>query len=111
MNKITFRISVLLILLSFIIVTCCSCVDEKYDKKWIIGKTSSEIEERYGKFDILLNDEKDENGNYINEGCGYLTKKARTGFLGTDPDEFLIIYFDENGVAYKIKENFPRPGG
>ena len=111
MNKITFRISVLLILLSFIIVTCCSCVDEKYDKKWIIGKTSSEIEERYGKFDILLNDEKDENGNYINEGCGYLTKEGKHWPIASKWDEFLIIYFDENGVAFEIKENFPRPGG
>ena len=74
-NKITFRISVLLMLLSFIIVTCCSCVDEKYDKKWIIGKTSSEIEERYGKFDILLNNEKDENVIRINSRTGKQFRK------------------------------------
>ena len=81
----------------------------KYDKDWIIGKTSSEVEERYGKFDLCLNHKNNENGNYYSTGCGYMTKQHKS--TATMYDEFFMIYFDENGIAYKFKENYPRPGG
>lgn len=83
---------------------------KNYNKEWMIGKTSSEIEIKYGEFDICLNEEKI-GSNYCNTGCGYLTKKQENGVFGTKSDEFIMIYFDENGKAYKIVEDYPRPGG
>lgn len=114
MNKPIIRIYIFLILLGGVIGACCSCsfltVAEKYDKEWIIGKTSSEIESQYGAFDIWLYEQKNEMGNYYNTSCGYLTKKGKSS-LASAEDEFLVICFDEDGIAYKIKENYPRPGG
>ena len=74
---------------------------EKYNEKWIIGKTKAEIEERYGEFDLKF-----DVGTYV-----YKVKESRRGFFGTDPEEFFAVFFDENGVAYKVKEKYYRPGG
>ena len=112
MCKKIFIFAVILIV-SFLIVgvfNSCNLQTSKYDKDWIIGKTSSEIEDRYGSFDIYLNNEKYGN-NYCETGCGYLTKNGEKGAFGLSTDEFIMIFFDENGVAYSIEENYPRPGG
>ena len=93
--------------------TCSCSINNKndfYDKNWIVGKTSQEIEEQYGEFDICLNESKIGN-NYFETGCGYLTKEKERGAFGTSSDEFLMIFFDANGVAYSIEEDYPRPGG
>ena len=111
-----FKICILLLLL-FGIVLLCACstlptliVARKYDKEWIIGKTSSEIQERYGEFELILCDLcVNEDGNYCKTGCGYMTKKWSD--IATAKDEFFMIYFDANGFAYEFKENYPRPGG
>ncbi len=64
------------LLLVLAIISVCSCshnsAGKSYDKDWIIGKTSSEVEERYGKFDICL-DKTKTGDNYVETGCGYLT--------------------------------------
>ena len=79
------------------------------DGKWIMGKTADEIEEKYGPFDIRQNREDDGEGNYIR--AGYKTKKERTGFFGTSPDEYYMIYFNAEGKAYLIDEAWYVPGG
>ena len=82
----------------------------KFDEEWIIGKNSSEIEEKYGKFDFLSVDRKSD-GKIYRGKAGYLTKEEHTGYLGTDPEEFYVIYFDSDGIAYKTQKNYMRPGG
>lgn len=82
-----------------------------FDKEWIIGKTSAEIEQRYGIFDISMMPLGDGDVLYRNCGCGYLTKKGVQGLLGTPADEYFMIYFDSDGIACEIKENVARPGG
>lgn len=106
--------SILFLLTILLTVSLFSCssnlVAGKYDKDWMLGKTSSEIENRYGKFDLLKSRYSiNEKGDYIKCGCGYITKKV--GKNASKDDEFFMIYFDENGVAYEFKENYPRPGG
>ena len=113
MNKrLAIRIFCFLLIGVTISLYACSSqiVAGKYDKDWIIGKTSSEIEERYGKFDLCNNSKQiNESGNYYNTRCGYMTKQWSP--YATAKDEFFMICFDEDGVAYEFKENYPRPGG
>lgn len=82
----------------------------KFDEDWIIGKNSSEIEEKYGKFDFLAVDKRSD-GKIYRGAAGYLTKEKHVGYLGTDPEEFYAIYFDSDGIAYKTEKNYMRPGG
>lgn len=82
-----------------------------FDKEWIIGKTSAEIEQKYGAFDISMIPLDDGDVLYRNCGCGYMTKRGVQGLLGTPTDEFFMIYFDSDGIACEIKENVARPGG
>ena len=82
----------------------------KFDEDWIIGKNSSEIEEKYGEFDFLAVD-RESDGKIYRGKAGYLTKEKYVGYLGTDPEEFYVIYFDSDGIAYKTQKNYMRPGG
>ena len=82
-----------------------------FDKEWIIGKTSAEIEQKYGAFDISMMPLGEGDILYRNCGCGYMTKRGVQGLLGTPTDEFFMIYFDSDGIACEIKENVARPGG
>ena len=77
-----------------------------YDKEWIIGKSADEIIERYGEFDIGM---PEEDGSY-SKGA-YMTKEKRVGFLGTDPAEYCMIYFNDEGYAYMIVDKYVIPGG
>lgn len=106
------RTVVLLIALSLLLtILFISCAGKQYDEKWIIGKTYSEILDKYGEFDIYSYPERIIDGMCYNAGCGYLTKEGQPGFLGTPPDEFYMIYFDSNGLAYEVEEDVPRLGG
>ena len=82
-----------------------------FDKEWIIGKTSAEIEQKYGAFDISMMPLGEGDILYRNCGCGYMTKRGVQGLSGTPTDEFFMIYFDSDGIACEIKENVARPGG
>lgn len=114
MNRGNIRYFVSCLLFALAIISVCSCshsgAGKLYDKDWIIGKTSSEVEERYGKSDICL-DKTKTGDNYVETGCGYLTGQKLKGLFGTSTDEFLMIFFDADGVAYGIEEDYPRPGG
>ena len=87
-----------------------SCVKNTYDTEWIIGKTSAEIEARYGKF-YQCSMPISEDGLYRNARCSLLIKERRVGFLGTDPAEVLAISFDENGFAWRTNEERGDWGG
>ena len=71
-----------------------------YDFGDFIGLTSAEIIEGYGAFDHTHNPP-GEDGLYRNTMCGYMVKDAQVRYLGTNPPEYFLIYFDQNGIAYK----------
>ena len=103
MNK---KLKVLLIvLLSLLIIsfTLLSCLQLKYInlKRDFIGKTSNEIQSKYGEFDNRYTPP-DADGVYRNTVCSYNVIDARVGFLGTEPPYLLSIRFDADGIAYEI---------
>ena len=101
---------VLLIMLTLI--NLVSCTKTKYDKDWILGKTSSEIEEKYGSFHSApTSSDSKKDGNYFNCSCFYLIREERVGFFGTDPAMYYRIYFDSDGKAYDVREKWFVPGG
>lgn len=69
-----------------------------YKDSWIIGKTAEQIEERYGTYDY---DSQTTHDLLIK---GYCVKHSMTDWWG-DPTwpEYYMIYFDENGEAYKVE--------
>lgn len=85
----------------FLVFSITGCNPSKpYDSEDFIGLTSAEIVEKYGEFDNAhMPPSKD--GLYHKCKCGYIVKEAAVGFLGTEPPEYFMIYFDENGIAYK----------
>ena len=78
-----------------------------YSQKWIIGKTSAEIVEKYGEFDSIFSSDKEKTeGLYRNVTCAYQLTKAVTGYWGTGWDSYYLISFDENGVAVSVDEEY-----
>ena len=101
------RFIALILSLTFVLalVGCSST----YNAEDFIGKTSTEIINRYGPFDCT-GMPVSEDGLYRNCKCGYTIKEPQTGFLGTTPEVLFFISFDENGIATKCSEGH-RPGG
>ncbi|MGM9680613.1 MAG: hypothetical protein ACI3XR_03815 [Eubacteriales bacterium] len=83
-----------------------------YNILWIKGKTSEEVIEKYGEFDMVSRNNYDDlTGEYlIGEGI-YVVKEAQRGYLGTTPEEWFCIYFDENGLAEKCRVRTGGIGG
>jgi hypothetical protein len=98
-----------LLLLSVMCFTSCSIY--RYNKDWIIGKTSAEIEKRYGNFTIYSAEPDTETGLFYSCMCGYQTQRRRVGYLGTIPDKFYVIYFGNDGRAFDVDEEWYVPGG
>lgn len=80
-----------------------------YHEADFVGRTSAEIEEKFGPFDCVGMPE-GEDGLYRNCRCGYTIQDPRKGPLGTSPEILFFIIFDENGVAVSCEEGY-RPGG
>jgi len=80
-----------------------------YDEKDFIGLTSKQIEDKYGTFDHehALPDD----GGFRSTFCGYIVREKQVGYLGTEPPEYFLIYFDENGIAYKCTYELGGWGG
>ena len=104
-------IFILCVLLSTVLSGC------GYDEEWIIGKTSVEIQEQYGTFyrvELLPGGpyvQADADVFYKNADCYYLIKEERVGYLGTYPEEYFVIRFDENGIAVDCYEELGGKGG
>lgn len=81
-----------------------------YESEDFIGLTSLQITEKYGKFDVTMTPPTPD-GVYRSSACGYIVTEAKVGFLGTTPPEYFMIYFDENGVAYKCAYEIGGWGG
>ncbi len=82
----------------------------KYDEKWIIGKTSKEIEEKYGIFQGT-SDLRNKEGLFCNAVCSYELQEKRVGYLGTSPPINFSIYFDDKGIAVKCNVQIGGAGG
>lgn len=98
----------LLFVLTLVMVTslfagCSQDTADQYDDEWIIGKTSKEIEEKYGAFEIRQA-EAEEDGLYHSTGCGYHLERGYD-FFGhrKQPEKHYVISFDQNGIAYKTE--------
>ena len=95
------RIMTLLLVTVFVVLTLCGCKENRpYDEKDFIGLTSAEIIEKYGEFDNVRMPP-DEDGLYRRCRCGYIVKEKQVGFWGTTPPEMFMIYFNDQGIAYK----------
>lgn len=111
MKKVRYAGVFLLLLLLFCLSGC------GYDEEWILGKTSAEIQEKYGTFYkvtlLPYGDpiEVNENVIYQNAIAYYLIEEERVGWLGTYPEEYFVIRFDENGKAVDCREELGGKGG
>ena len=76
-----------------------------FDESWIFGKNSDEIQAKYGKFDQIgkLN----EQGLCYDSCCSYSTQD----FPDIGLKESYVIYFDSDGIAYKIVKRATPKGG
>lgn len=69
----------------------------KYNDRFIIGRSSKQIVERYGEFDkVFYRDD----GSEISAG-GYVTETAKVGYLGTSWPKYYMIRFSE-GKAVSV---------
>ena len=91
----------LIVLVLFLVVSLSAC--KPYDPDDFIGLNSDEIIAKYGEFDVHKATLRATEAAYLycNGACGYMVKEEQVGFLGTDPPEYFMIYFDANGIAYK----------
>ena len=109
------KILLALLCLGFLLPLCLSGCG--YDEEWIIGKTSAEIQERYGTFYqvrvLPYGDpiEVKEDTVYKNAKGYYHIEEERVGWLGTYPEEYFVIRFDENGIAIDCYEELGGKGG
>jgi len=101
-------------LLLLIIILCASisvtgCAAHPFEESDFIGKTSADITAGYGAFDCTSMPIGDD-GLYRSARCGYMIREPKTGLLGTSPELFFFIIFDENGIAVECETGY-RPGG
>ncbi|MBQ9793669.1 MAG: hypothetical protein IJW34_01875 [Clostridia bacterium] len=112
--KKTFRFAIGFLMCAVLSTVLSGC---GYDEEWIIGKTSVEIQEQYGTFYMvkLLPDSRyvqaDTEVLYTNAKGYYLIEEERVGWLGTYPEEYFVIRFDENGIAVDCYEELGGKGG
>lgn len=79
----------------------------RYDAENYVGRSAEEIIKRYGEFDRRTF--RDSDGGYLTGT--YIAKPRRVGFLGTYEEEYLLISFDENGIAYEAVYELGGKGG
>lgn len=78
-----------------------------YDPDNYVGLTAEQIIDRYGEFDRCSY--WDSTG-HCRAGV-YIVKPKRVGFLGTYNEEYFVIRFHENGVAYECEYVIGGAGG
>lgn len=87
------------VLLFTLLLTLCACKEDTgiYDPNWIIGKTSLEIEERYGEF-YQVETTRSPDGLFRSSYCHYFLRE-KTDILGYTDITLFSIGFDKNGIA------------
>ena len=99
-----------LCLVVFTLLTLVSCEsDWMYDKDWIKGKNSEQIQARYGKFDGHPQDIPDD-GLYRDCICVYFLQIDKQTWDETLPNEKLYIVFDSKGIAQKVYKHVDEGG-
>ena len=98
------------LLVMILLIGLLGCAQLKYSEEDFIGLTSKEITDKYGAFDHTHNSPSD-GGLYRNTSCGYMIKEARKGFMDRIPEEYFMISFDKDGIAYECFYQKGRPGG
>ena len=78
-----------------------------YNPNQFIELTYDQIVARYGEFDFLRFKDQ-ETGTYA---YGYVVLQGNVGSEAMDPPIYFIVYFNENGVAYKCAYDDERLGG
>ncbi|MBO5322851.1 MAG: hypothetical protein J6A88_01955 [Oscillospiraceae bacterium] len=81
--------------------------NHRWDEENFIGLSYQEITRRYGRFDKYRTQE---SGEHVLWGT-YITKAHRAPWFGINYDEYVIIHFDENGIAYKCEYTNTGVGG
>ena len=71
----------------------------KYCDRWIIGRNISEVEKRYGKFDLILGTR-----------AAYYIYYDGSGIFPDHLDHYYYMCYDENGIVYKVYDAC-QPGG
>lgn len=75
-----------------------ACAQRPYDEEWIIGKTSAEIEEKYGQFQRISNPYH-EDGLLYRTDAGYIIKKSRVSWHGKTTEVLFVVRFNQDGLA------------
>lgn len=92
------RIVVFFLLVCLLTTLFSACSKHPYDEEWILGKTSAEIEAKYGRFDREEN-RPQEDGMFYSCSVGYIIKESRVSFFGMTTEELFIIHFNAEGIA------------
>ena len=102
-------VAVIIVILGILIYRY-NCV---YNEKWVVGKHYTEIMDRYGDFDRGYpkpyypgKTELDFPGTY----CYQITPPGKN-WLDLTSEEYLVIHFNENGIAYRAERKRGWYGG
>lgn len=109
MNKLL-KILLCILIVSLLIGTLAFVIYKyinRYEPDNFIGLTAKQIIDRYGEFDRCSY--WNSTGHY--RAGVYIVKPERVGFLGTYNEEYFVIRFDENGVAYECEYIVGGAGG
>ena len=102
------------IYISLIIIIVLSVVfivkHEKYNEKWILGKTTEQVVERYGDF-IRYVPTRSTDGQIQYYIASYTLKPRKVGFLGTYNGVLFSIKFDKDGIAFECYKELDGEGG
>lgn len=102
-NVIIITLSLILIVIGIYLYS--NTKNNKYNEKFIIGKSVEEIVKKYGNYErIAYSDVEQKYVSFIR----YIVKPKETGYLGTTEAWYCWIYFDENGSAksFEIRQNW-----
>lgn len=88
----------IILILCAVLISFSACTHHSFNAEWIIGKTSAEIEARYGSFDRLGN-ECQEDGLLYSANAGYVIIESRTTWHGKTTETLFVVHFNEYGIA------------
>lgn len=93
-KKYVICIALLLVVLSFVIYYFHHPTYYKYNDIWIVGSSISDIQEKYGEFDLTTD-------SYV----AYYIYTDNKGFLPDHLKHYYYIYYDNNGVVYQVVDS------
>lgn len=97
----------MIITVAIVCLILAGVINYHYHVNWILGKTSIQVEERYGAFDYHSN-HAGADGLYRRAGCAYFVTPKYVGFFGTYQPYMFTITFNADGIAVRC---YFQPGG